>query len=143
MFGFTPKFFEVTKSEMVSMLPREIADHGKYDFKRDTHYNIPLDPAYIVKKCPAKKYIYDSKNPELMDCDKRVYIYRGWIAGLYLKSFGMEAILKPGHDTIAFFDIKSGKKEHGKYGLIFADFQTGKMMPEHEVSKYKVEMLIA
>ena len=145
---FNPKIRVVTVQKLKTMLPLYIADMGRYTFKYDTHYNIPLDPAYIMKYTPTVKYNYDYNDSENMDCDKLVKIYQGWIAGLYLKYLGFEAILRSNigeqdHNTIAYLDIKNGKDQDGKYGLVFADLQFGRLMSKNRMMDYTVEKLIA
>jgi len=69
-------------TEIISMLPLSVVEVSDV---RDNYYYIPERPMDFIKACPRNRYKITSRStlslsPESIDCDKRVRIFRGWMA---------------------------------------------------------------
>ena len=130
MWGFNPKTIDMSHSEVMSLLPRELVDFGSIE-STDRMYQVPMVESldYIMRKVPSWKYTYAQNT---MDCDDFVRIFRGWLS---MKGFGnllaidTEVTLPHGvrHNLISFMDLER-KDRHNKHPLIFGEPQTGKLV---------------
>jgi len=140
MWGFKPKTRAMSRTEVMTRLPREIVDAGNA-ISNDRFYEVPVDPQYIMKKVPSWKltYIHDKH-----DCDDFVRDFRGWLSR---KGFGSllamdtELLLKNGvrHNLISFIDLLNVDLD-GKNKLVFGEPQTGLVVTNDGFQNIKLRL---
>lgn len=118
----------MTASEVMAKLPKELVCSGRVK-RTDNLYQVPIDPAYVMKKIKSWKYDYI---PEQRDCDAFVDIFRGVLAKKgygNLLAMGADVTFHngKGHCLIAFMDLKQLDND-GKHPLIFGEPQTGEII---------------
>ena len=142
MWGFNPEYKTVSRMELFSMLPRALVESGRV-FCYLNEYKLPLDPEYIMKKSPARKLIFNPKDPDITNCVQRVRLFKAWLTKKHLGNLlGFEVVMDiPGkgeHNDVAFIELFKPKDIHGKRQLVFGDLSTGKLVLKKESDDFNV-----
>jgi len=136
-----PKGYKTSYTEVINFLPLEVIKHAKI-IATDATYYMPLNPMYFINAAPD--YTIPSQfdgNKEYRDCDKRVRIFRGWMA---LNGYGQVLLMdaavltakNEGHNLIAFIEPKA------PYRLRFIEPKERKIVSIEESNKYKILRLV-
>lgn len=136
-----PEVHTTSYSEVINFLPLEIIENIKMEATDSTYY-MPLNPMYFINAAPNYTIpIQFKEDKEYNDCDKRVRIFRGWMA---LNGYGQVLLMDAAvitdknerHNLIAFIEPES------PYRLRFIEPKEQKMISIEESNKYKILRLI-
>lgn len=137
----TPKTYTMTYFDILKVLPLSLIENTKIE-ARDLIYQIPLNPMEFIKLAPLYNIPQQfNENVEYNDCDKRVRVFRGWMAqngygGVLLMDAAIIDHKNRRHNLIAFIEPEP------PHTLRFIEPKEQKMILIEESNKYVILMLI-